>query len=167
MPAFDTYLEKYDKDKDRRLSQAEFIIDKEMGEHFGWADADNDKFITLSEWNTIRNLGVGEYGTIAIRPGTARGQLDPKQVLWRFKKNLPYIPAPLVYQNVLYLVKAGGIVTSLDIISGRPLKEGRTPNAPRRVLRLAGSSRWQGVPGECRRQNHGPEIRPAVGRPGV
>ena len=130
MPVFETYLEKFDKDKDRRLSLDEFIVDKEMGEHFGWADADNDKFITLSEWNTIRNLGIGEYGTVAIRPGTARGQLDPTSVLWRFKKNLPYIPAPLVYQNVLYLVKTGGIITSLDIVSGRPSKEGRSPNAP-------------------------------------
>ena len=51
-------------------------------------------------------------------------------MLWRFKKNLPYIPAPLVYQNVLYMVKTGGIITSLDVASGRPLKEGRTPNAP-------------------------------------
>ena len=129
MPAFDTYLAKYDKDKDRRLSLQEFIVDKEMGEHFGWADADSDNFITTAEWNTIRNLGIGEYGAIAIRPGEAHGKLDPKAVLWRFKKNLPYIPAPLVYQDVLYMVKDGGIITSLDAATGRPLKEGRSPQA--------------------------------------
>ena len=129
MPAFDTYLEKYDKDKDRRLSLQEFIVDKEMGEHFGWGDADADNFITAAEWNTIRNLGIGEYGAIAIRPGKAVGKLDPGAVLWRFKKNLPYIPAPLVYQNVVYLVKDGGIITSLDAATGRSLKEGRSPDA--------------------------------------
>ena len=129
MPAFETFLEKYDKDKDRRLSLQEFLVDKEMGEHFGWGDADHDNFITLAEWNTIRNLGLGEYGAIAVRPGQAVGQLPAGAVLWRFKKNLPYIAAPLVYQGVLYLVKDGGIITALDAATGRSLKEGRSPDA--------------------------------------
>ena len=30
----------------------------------------------------------------------------------------------------LYLAKTGGIITSLDAATGRPLKEGRSPNAP-------------------------------------
>lgn len=130
MPVFDTYLAKYDNDKDGRLSLEEFAADKEMAEHFGWADADADNFITTVEWNTIRNLGIGEFGAIAIRPGKTVGRLDPTAVLWRFKKNLPYIPAPLVYQDVVYLVKTGGIITSLDAATGRPLKEGRSPDAP-------------------------------------
>jgi outer membrane protein assembly factor BamB len=129
MPAFDTYLDKYDKDKDRRLSRQEFLADKEMGEHFGWADADADDFVTPAEWDTIRNLGVGEFGAIAIRPGRTAGKLNPNAILWRFKKNLPYIPAPLVYQDVVYLVKDGGIITSLDAGTGRLLKEGRSPDA--------------------------------------
>jgi outer membrane protein assembly factor BamB len=78
----------------------------------------------------MRALGVGDFGTIAIRPADARGKLEPAAVLWRFRKNLPYIPAPLLYQDVLYLVKDGGIITSLDVKTGQPSKEGRSPNAP-------------------------------------
>ena len=130
LPVFDTNLEKYDKDKDGRLSRQEFLADKEMSEHFGWADADADDFITAAEWNTIRNLGIGEFGAIAIRPAGASGKLDSGAVLWRFKKNLPYIPAPLVYRDVFYMVKTGGIITTLDAASGRSLKEGRSPDAP-------------------------------------
>jgi outer membrane protein assembly factor BamB len=129
LPAFATYLEKLDTNKDRRLSATEFGVDKEMGEHFGWIDADGDGFITETEWNTTRNLAVGDYGTIAVRPAGARGRLDASAVVWRFQKNLPYIPAPLIYQDVLYLVKTGGIVTSLDPATGRPLKEGRSLGA--------------------------------------
>lgn len=130
LPVLDTYLEKYDKDKDGRLSREEFLADKEMSEHFGWADADADNFITAAEWNTVRNLGIGEFGAIAIRPGGASGMLDPDAVRWRFKKNLPYIPAPLVYRDVFYMVKTGGIITTLDPATGRSLKEGRSPDAP-------------------------------------
>ena len=129
LPSFATFLEKLDTNKDRRLSAQEFAIDKELGEHFGWIDADGDGFITETEWNTTRNFGVGEFGAVAIRPAGARGQLEPSAVLWRFQKNLPYIPAPLIYQDVLYLVKTGGIVTSLDPSTGRPLKEGRSLGA--------------------------------------
>jgi hypothetical protein len=38
----------------------------------------------------------------------ARGQMPPTAALWRFKKNLPYIPAPLVYQNVLFMQRRSG-----------------------------------------------------------
>jgi outer membrane protein assembly factor BamB len=129
LPTFAAILEKYDKDKDGRLSQPEFSADKEMGEHFGWLDADSDNIVNADEWNTIRTLGLGEFGAIAVRPGKAQGKLEPDAVLWRFKKNLPYIPAPLAYQGVLYMVKDGGIITSLDPKTGRSLKEGRSDKA--------------------------------------
>ena len=43
--------------------------------------------------------------------------------------NIPYMPAPLLYQGVYYMVKTGGIITSLDPATGRLLKEGRSPGA--------------------------------------
>lgn len=129
LPAFDGYLQKLDTNKDRRLSASEFRVDKEMGEHFGWIDADGDDVITEKEWNATRDLALGDYGTIAVRPAGARGKLDASAVRWRFQKNLPYIPAPLIYQDVLYLVKTGGIITSLDPATGRSLKEGRSLDA--------------------------------------
>lgn len=45
---------------------------------------------------------------------------------WRFKRNLPYVAAPLAYQGVFYLVKDGGIITSLDPTTGKVLKQGRS-----------------------------------------
>jgi len=100
-----------------------------MYEHFGWIDTDGDDIIHAAEWNTARNIGIGEFGAFAIRPGDAQGRLEPHMVLWRFRKNIPYVPAPLLYQNVFYLVRDGGIITSLDPASGQPLKEGRSPDA--------------------------------------
>jgi outer membrane protein assembly factor BamB len=129
MPTFEAVLGMYDKDHDGRLSHEEFKGDKDLGEHFGWIDADGDGFITAAEWNDARNMGIGEYGAIAIQPGAAKGKLDAEKVRWRFKKNLPYIPAPLIYKGVYYMVRTGGIVTSLDPATGRLLKEGRSRDA--------------------------------------
>lgn len=129
MPTFAAVLEMYDKDHDGRLSHDEFKGDKDLGEHFGWIDADGDGYISAEEWNDARSMGIGEFGTIAIQPDQARGKLTPEAVRWRFKKNLPNIPAPLLYQDVYYMVRDGGIITSLDPATGRLLKEGRTRDA--------------------------------------
>jgi outer membrane protein assembly factor BamB len=129
LPPFETVLEKHDTDKDKRVSVQEFSTAKDMAEHFGFFDHNADTFISADEWAKMRAYGIGEYGAIAIRPGDARGKLDPKTVLWRFQKNLPYISAPLLYQDVFYMVKDGGIITALDAKTGQPLKEGRSPDA--------------------------------------
>ena len=46
-----------------------------------------------------------------------------------FRRTSPYIPTPLLYQGVYYMVKTGGIITSVDPATGRILKEGRSPGA--------------------------------------
>lgn len=129
LPTFASALTLYDKDHDGRLSNEEFKADKDMGEHFGWIDENSDGFVTEAEWNKARSLGTGEYGAIAIEAAKARGELKPSEVRWRFKKNLPYIPAPVVYKDVYYMVRDGGIVTSLDPATGKLLKEGRSRDA--------------------------------------
>jgi outer membrane protein assembly factor BamB len=129
MPAFASVLAQYDKDKDGRLSLEEFRGDPDLGEHFGWIDENDDKFIVAQEWDIARALGMGDWGAIAVRPGNERGRLEAGAVRWRFQKNIPYIPAPLLYQGVYYMVKTGGIISSLDPATGRLLKEGRSPGA--------------------------------------
>jgi outer membrane protein assembly factor BamB len=130
LPAFETVLAMYDKDHDGRLSYDEFKGDKDLGEHFGWIDTDGDKFITAQEWNYARSLGGNaDFGAVAIRPGKIQGKLEAGAVRWRFKKNLPFIPAPLLYNDVYFMVRDGGIITSLDPATGKLLKEGRTRDA--------------------------------------
>jgi len=129
MPTFAAALAKYDKDKDGRLSKEEFRIDPDLGEHFGWIDENDDGFIEAKEWETTRSYGVGDWGAIAIRPGNAKGQLQSSAIRWRHQKNIPYIPTPLLYQGVYYMVKTGGIITSLDPATGQILKQGRSQGA--------------------------------------
>jgi outer membrane protein assembly factor BamB len=129
MPAFEPTLATYDKDKDGRVSRQEFSGDKDLGEHFGWIDADSDNSVTAQEWNTARSMGMEDYGAFAVRPEKASGKLAPQAVRWRFKKNLPFVPAPLVYDGVYYMVRDGGIITSLDPATGQLAKEGRSGEA--------------------------------------
>jgi outer membrane protein assembly factor BamB len=65
---------------------------------------------------------------MAIRHG-GRGDLTDTNVLWRYRKSLPNVASPLLYQSILYLVKDGGIVTTLDPASGEVLKQARLNGA--------------------------------------
>ena len=107
----------------------EYKADPELGEHFGWIDESTDNVVDEREWNHARSMGNADFGAFALQPGTSQGQLDPASAKWRFKKNLPFVPAPLLYRDVCYLVRNGGIITALDVTTGGLLKEGRTREA--------------------------------------
>ena len=66
LPQWVSALGQYDKDKDGRISRAEFVQDKELGEHFGWIDTSDDGFVTEAEWSVARALGLGAWGSVAI-----------------------------------------------------------------------------------------------------
>jgi outer membrane protein assembly factor BamB len=48
-------------------------------------------------------------------------------VLWEQKKQLPYVPSPLVYNDLIFMVKNGGLVSTLDPKTGKSLKYDRIP----------------------------------------
>ncbi len=124
MPSFAASLAKLDKDGDKRISLAEFKEDKDWFEHFGWMDSNHDKLLDAAEWEAARSMGLGDYGAVSI-PLDGKGQLPKSAVKWRVKRSLPYVPSPLLYGGVFYMVKDGGIVTSLDPATGAVLKQGR------------------------------------------
>jgi outer membrane protein assembly factor BamB len=127
LPPFDEIL-KADANKDQRIQREEVKGNAEAYEHFGWLDSNNDGSIERAEFEFVRNSTTSGHGLTAVRL-TGSGDLTSSNVVWRVKKSYPSIPAPLLYRGVMYLMKEGGIVSSLDPASGEVLKQGRTPNA--------------------------------------
>lgn len=125
---FDDSLKQYDTNKDQRLQPEEMKSGAEIYDAFGLMDSNNDGYIDRGEYDFVRTSTVSGYGLIGIRLG-GQGDLTSTNVVWRVKKSYPSIPAPLVYRGVMYLMKEGGIVTSLDPVSGQVFKMGRTPDA--------------------------------------
>jgi len=118
MPSFES-LSVADKDQDGKLARAELSGSDVayMEEHFGWADANRDDFIDAAEWNFIADgMSSRDYGLVAL-------QITAKEAkeLWRHKRGLPAIATPLLHDGVLYLVKGGGMLTTLDAASGKEL----------------------------------------------
>lgn len=127
-PPFEASLKQHDTNKDGRIHRDEIKSNPEAYEHFGWLDANNDGYVEQGEYNFVRSSTVSGHGITAVRLG-GRGDLTSSNVVWRLKKSYPNIPALLVYQGVMYLMKEGGIVSSLNPMTGQVLKTGRTPEA--------------------------------------
>ncbi len=130
MEPFEAALKTFDTDKDGKLSRAEYATEKGFGEHFGWLDADGNDIVDKAEYDDARAMAIGEYGVAAIKPAGLKGKVDPNAAAWRFKKNLPFVPTPVVYDGLLYMVKTGGIITAIDPATGEAIKEGRSKDAP-------------------------------------
>ena len=130
LPTFEASLKQSDKDNDQRLHREEVKGHAEASEHFGWLDANRDNYVTREEYDFVRNSTTGGHGVTAVRFG-GKGDLTGSNVAWTIKKSYPNIPAPLVYRGVMYLMKEGGILSTVNPSSGEVLKMGRTPEGSR------------------------------------
>ena len=121
-------LAKYDADHDGRISLDEVKADPRLQKQFPEIDLDGDGFLNERDWDFYRARRASRNALLAVRARRPR-RSDGTNIVWRMQKFLPNVPSPLLYQNVLYLVKDGGIVTSLDPKTGRILKQGRLTGA--------------------------------------
>jgi outer membrane protein assembly factor BamB len=58
----------------------------------------------------------------AIRLADASGDVTgSKAIVWSLDRDTPYVPSPLLYDGILYLLKSNsGILSALDAMNGKP-----------------------------------------------
>jgi len=130
LPPFETAAGEIDANKNGRLEASE--LNPSQYKHGGsWRaiDLDSDGAIDAREWGFYRGRRAARNVTLAVRPGNARGDLTETHVLWRNEKFVPQVSSPLLYQGVLYTIKDGGILSSLDAKTGAIHKTARIPGA--------------------------------------
>jgi outer membrane protein assembly factor BamB len=127
-------LAPYDKDKDGKISMAEIKsdvtmsrllerIDKGFGNHTG--------FVGAAEWDKAFGKFVNKGGLVAIELG-GTGDATQTNIRWSYRKAVPYIPSALVYDDLVYVVKDGGILSAFEAASGKLVKQARLKSGGRR-----------------------------------
>ena len=76
-------------------------------------DLDKDDYLDANDWQYLLARNNTKNGLYAIKLG-GRGDVTKSHVLWRHEKGLPNIPSPLLYHNVLFMLREGGILTSVQ-----------------------------------------------------
>ncbi len=120
-------LAKHDKDGDGLLSQEE-VPDERLKNERAWIehDLDGDGLLGERDWEFYAARRAPINNMVAIRPAGRTGDLtNTDAVLWRYARSLPNTPSPLLYKGILYLIKDGGILQSLDPKIGEPYKLAR------------------------------------------
>lgn len=116
-----------DRNGDRRLSPGE-LPTKHSADALPFTDLDGDKSISVEEWDYYKAAMDSENGMLAVALG-GRGDMTARSVKWAYRRAVPQLPSPLVYQGVLYMVNDGGIVTTLKPETGELIKQGRLKGA--------------------------------------
>jgi outer membrane protein assembly factor BamB len=60
---------------------------------------------------------------MAIRLG-GTGELAASNIAWKYEKGTAYVPSPILYNDYLYLTTDRGIITCLDVKTGKVVYEG-------------------------------------------
>jgi outer membrane protein assembly factor BamB len=123
MEPWKTAVEQWDKNGDKRLAREE-VNNPEVLDRFYRIDLNQDLGLDEAEWNKYaRVFELARNSIMSIRLEQIDGKWQTK-VVWDYAKGIPYVPSPLVYDGVVYLVKEG-IFTSFDAATGKVLKLGR------------------------------------------
>jgi outer membrane protein assembly factor BamB len=86
--------------------------------HFDQNDANKDGKITRDEWDAqVRYMTSGKAVALLVNPG-GTGDLADSHIGWRVTKGLPYIPSPLVYRGLMYLVDNQGRLSAFEMKTG-------------------------------------------------
>ena len=124
MEDWSTANSQWDKDGDRILTGEE-LPEGDVKGRLSIIDLDQDGGINQLEWEKYgRVFELARNSISAFRPG-GQGDLTGSNTLWSYLRGIPYVTSPVLYRQVVYMVKNGGIVTSLDAESGKLLKQGR------------------------------------------
>ncbi len=128
LPTFAEAIAKADANRDGKLSQSELPPEWQPTGSWRAIDLDRDGFLNEREWTFFRTRRASRNGLMAVKLGGS-GDVTDTHVLWRFEKSLPDVPSPLVYRDVVFLFRSGGIATALNAKTGKVLKQARLTGA--------------------------------------
>lgn len=122
---FDTVVAARDKNKNGTIEIEELPDGGPIHRRFTQVDRDKTGHITKAEFEYYRKLfDVARNVVIAIRPG-AVGEATKTNVLWETRKFVPFCSSPVFYNNYIFMVKDGGILSSLNASTGAVLQTKR------------------------------------------
>ena len=127
LPVFAEMIKTYDTNKDGKLAKSE-VPKNWLPGNWDMQDLDKDGVLDERDWIYYAQRRTSTNATMAIRLG-GTGDITATHVKWRHNKSLPDVPSVLLYRGVIYLIRNGGILQTLDPENGNTLKLGRLPKA--------------------------------------
>jgi outer membrane protein assembly factor BamB len=123
---YDRIVGQVDKNKDGSFSEEE-LPKGDIRQRFTQVDRNKDGLLSKKEYERFRNLfDLSQNAVLAVKPG-AMGEATDTHVAWQFTKHVPFCASPVLYGDLLFCCKDGGVVSSLDPATGKAYKSARAP----------------------------------------
>jgi hypothetical protein len=119
-------LARYDADRNGRLAEAE-APDNNLKKLWFLFDLDGSGWLDQREFAAFQARNAARSGFYGLRPGV-KGDATAN-IVWSYDKGLPNIPSPLLLGGALFLLREGGILSSLDPATGAVIKQARVEGA--------------------------------------
>ena len=85
-----------------------------------WFDKNKDRAWSENEFvNGFKNK-PGKPLLMAVRPG-GEGNVTESHAAWTSNRNIPEIPSPLLHDGIIYLIRAGGVLATVNSKSGETI----------------------------------------------
>jgi hypothetical protein len=85
---------------------------------FAWRDKNHDGIWTHDEFAGDMRMGSGKALLAAIKPG-GNGDITETHSAWTLSRGIPDIPSPILHNNLLYLLRSGGLLTCINTTTGK------------------------------------------------
>jgi outer membrane protein assembly factor BamB len=116
--SFEDALAERDEDGDGKIGKDEYEHDML---HSAWFvfDLDDDGFFDERDWDYLVSCSKPTGGLFAIELG-GRGAATESHVRWKFtgRREIPEFASPLLVDGTLFLLKLGGVTSTIDPKSG-------------------------------------------------
>jgi outer membrane protein assembly factor BamB len=136
LPEFAALLRQADQDGNGQISEQEFPADLAAARRpdtpstpgatvylkpfFEGIDGNKDGSLQKAEWDNALALVAKmtqDHGLLAIKAGGS-GDVTSTHVMWKEISAIPEVPSPLAYENRVYMVRNGGVLTCVDAATG-------------------------------------------------
>lgn len=115
-PQWEKFLKDNDKNGDGVVSLDELSAARR--DYIRAWDRNRDGKITPEDFELLRaGDSRADNVLVALKPG-GTGDISETHVAWKYRKALPYVSSPLFYEGRIYIVRDGGLMSSIDAKTG-------------------------------------------------
>lgn len=119
--------EAMDADGDAKLDKTE-AADLNLTRVWFLYDMNQDEVLDEEEWGYALARATAQNGLHAIQLG-GEGNLSESAIQWTWNRSLPNVPSPILVDDVLFVLKEGGVMTALNPADGETYSSGRVEGA--------------------------------------
>jgi outer membrane protein assembly factor BamB len=121
---FDSVLKRLDKNGNGKLESDE-LTSGPIAQRFPQVDLDKDGSITRAEYERYRNIFREAKNVVLAIRGGGQGDITDSHVVWKNTRQVPFCASPMYLDGLIYIVKDGGFLASLDARSGELVQRDR------------------------------------------